>query len=119
MCMGETDRTFRQLEEGWCLQGLDGARPMRLVIGDTEIGRADLGFVIGRHPALCDRVIDDITISRRHCRFSVREGQLLIEDLNALNGTLVDGIDLPPFEPTPVRGGQTLKLGRVAMTLCR
>jgi predicted component of type VI protein secretion system len=118
--MPDSDRSFRRLEGGWRLCGSDGApKPMRLIIGDTEIARAYLGLVVGRHPALCDRTIDDITVSHRHCRFSVRDGQLFVEDLNSLNGTLVDGADIPPFEPTPVREGQTLTLGRLSVTISR
>jgi predicted component of type VI protein secretion system len=106
------------LEGGWALQSL-GGRPIRLVLGDTELARADLGLVVGRHSALCDRIIDDATISRRHCRFSVRGGSLVVEDLNSLNGTLVGGADVPPFTPTRLPEGQTVTLGRLTLRIDR
>ncbi|WP_207477377.1 FHA domain-containing protein [Arenibaculum pallidiluteum] len=108
------------LEGGWCLRSDRGAAiPIRLVIGDTELARAHLGVVVGRHPALCDRTIDEITVSRRHCRFSTREERLYVEDLNSLNGTRLDEAELAPFDPTPVRAGQTLSLGRLVLAIGR
>ena len=47
-----------------------------------------------------------------------REGDVLfIEDLNSLNGTLVDGEAAPPFDPTPMREGQVVEVGGVALVL--
>jgi pSer/pThr/pTyr-binding forkhead associated (FHA) protein len=108
------------LEGGWALEGTDGARqPLRLVFGDTELARAYLGIAIGRHPALCERVIDDPTVSRRHLRVGSAEGRLFVEDLNSLNGTLLDGAPIPCFEPVPVEPGQVLTLGRVSLMVSR
>jgi pSer/pThr/pTyr-binding forkhead associated (FHA) protein len=108
------------LEAGWVLSGRDGAgRPVRLVFGDTELSQVYLGIVIGRHPALCDRVIDDSTVSRRHMRIGVAEGKPYIEDLNSLNGTLLDGAEVPQFEPVPFAAGQELTLGRVVLEMAR
>jgi hypothetical protein len=108
------------LESGWALEGTDGAgQPLRLVFGDTELSRAYLGVATGRHPALCERVIDDATVSRRHLRVGVADGRLFVEDLNSLNGTLLDGAPIPCFEPVPVEPGQTLTLGRVRLVVAR
>ena len=108
------------LEGGWLLQGVDGeGRDVSLRLSDREIARADFGLTLGRHPHLVDRVMDDPSVSRRHLRLSLREGRLLLEDLNSLNGTLLDGDDLPAFEPTACGDGQTLRLGRVALTISR
>jgi pSer/pThr/pTyr-binding forkhead associated (FHA) protein len=102
------------------LSGRDGAgRAVRLVFGDTELSRADLGLVIGRHPALCDRVIDDPGVSRRHLRIGMAEGKPYVEDLNSLNGTLLDGAEVPQFEPVPLSAGQELALGRVVLEMRR
>ena len=84
------DHPDTELEAGWALEGTDGeGRPVRLVFGETELARSYLGVTVGRHPDLCDRVIDDPGISRRHMRLSLAEGNLRVEDLNSLNGTLV------------------------------
>jgi hypothetical protein len=108
------------LESGWALEGTDGAgQRLRLVFGETELSRVYLGIAIGRHPALCERVIHDPTVSRRHLRVGSAEGRLFVEDLNSLNGTLVDGAPIPCFEPVPVEPGQVLTLGRVSLVVSR
>ena len=114
------ERIGPQVERGWALEGVDGAgRPVRLVFGETELSQAYLGLAIGRHAALCDRVIDDETVSRRHLRIGIAEGRPFVEDLNSLNGTLLDGEEVPRFQPIPLTAGQELALGRVTLTVAR
>jgi FHA domain len=113
-------RPSTSLEAGWVLRGRDGAgRPIRLVFGDTELSEIYLGLVVGRHPALCDRVIDDPSVSRRHMRIGMAEGKPYVEDLNSLNGTLLDGEEVPQFQPVPLTAGQELTLGRVVLEVRR
>ena len=113
-------RAIAPLEAGWVLSGRDGAgRPLRLVFGDTELSEAYLGLVVGRHPALCDRVIDDPSVSRRHLRIGMAGGKPYLEDLNSLNGTLLDGQEVPQFQPVPLAAGQELTLGRVVLSVTR
>jgi hypothetical protein len=113
-------RAIAPLEAGWVLSGHDGAgRPIRLVFGDTELSETYLGLVVGRHPALCDRVIDDPSVSRRHMRIGMAEGRPYVEDLNSLNGTLLDGEEVPQFQPVSIAAGQELTLGRVVLEVAR
>ena len=113
-------RATAPLEAGWVLRGRDGAgRPIRLLFGDTELSEIYLGIVVGRHPALCDRVIDDPSVSRRHLRIGMAEGRPYVEDLNSLNGTLLDGEEVPQFRPVPLAAGQELTLGRVVLEVAR
>ena len=113
-------RAGTPLEAGWVLSGRDGAgQPIRLVFGDTELSQVYLGIVVGRHPALCDRVIDDPSISRRHLRIGMAEGRPYVEDLNSLNGTMLDGVEVAQFEPVSLAAGQELTLGRVVLTVAR
>jgi hypothetical protein len=108
------------LEGGWVLAGSRGdGEPVKLVFGETELSRAYLGVTVGRHPALCDRVIDDPGISRRHLRVGITEGRLFAEDLNSLNGTALDGEEIPPFQPVPLSPDQVLTLGQLALTVSR
>lgn len=111
----ERDEASR-LEGGWVLQG---PRRLRFVLGDTELAQADIGIVVGREPSLCERPIDDATISKRHCRFSLREGRLYVEDLNSLNGTWLDGRNLAPFDPAPVDPDKSVTLARLTFTVTR
>ncbi|HYN39976.1 MAG TPA: FHA domain-containing protein, partial [Rhodospirillales bacterium] len=87
--------------------------------GETELSRAYLGVVVGRHAALCDRILADSGISRRHFRIGLTDGEPFVEDLNSLNGTVLEDCELPPFRPTPLLPGQTLLCGRVRLTLRR
>lgn len=114
------DRDRPVLEGGWILEGTDGRGGLvRLVVGETELARADLGLTVGRHPALCHRVIEDDTMSRRHLRLGTEGGELFVEDLNSLNGTLVDGEALIPFEPVQLVEGRIMTLGEVVLTVSR
>jgi pSer/pThr/pTyr-binding forkhead associated (FHA) protein len=108
------------LEGGWVLTGSRGdGEPVKLVFGETELSRAYLGVTVGRHTALCDRVIDDPGISRRHLRVGIAEGRLFAEDLNSLNGTALDGEEILPFQPVLLSPDQVLTLGQVVLTVSR
>jgi hypothetical protein len=48
------------------------------------------GTTVGRHPE-SDIFLDDITVSRHHCRFVNAETQLVVEDSGSTNGTYVNG----------------------------
>ncbi len=64
-------------------------------------------WIIGAAPT-CDLVIDEATVSSRHCRLS-REGErLLIEDLGSTNGTFVNGRQISGA--TPVTSADTIRL---------
>jgi pSer/pThr/pTyr-binding forkhead associated (FHA) protein len=68
-----------------------------------------LPFVLGR-ASTCDHRIDDPMISRQHCAFSMRDGQVWVEDLASRNGTRIDGE--PVRTPCPVADGAMLQLAR-------
>jgi predicted component of type VI protein secretion system len=117
---GLGERSETPLAEGWGLEGADGeGREVRLVFGEGELAKADLGLTIGRHPQLSDRTIDDPTVSRRHLRIGLRGGELFAEDVNSLNGTLLEGQALMPFQAVVLREGQTLTLGRAVLRVRR
>jgi predicted component of type VI protein secretion system len=117
---GLGERSETHLAEGWGLEGADGeGREVRLVFGEGELAKADLGLTIGRHPQLSDRTIDDPTVSRRHLRIGLRGGELFAEDVNSLNGTLLEGQALMPFQAVVLREGQTLTLGRAVLRVRR
>lgn len=44
---------------------------------------------VGRHPD-SDIFLDDVTVSRRHCRFVVEGARLVVEDDGSTNGTYVN-----------------------------
>jgi diguanylate cyclase (GGDEF)-like protein len=56
----------------------------------------------------CQVHIEDMTLSRRHCRIFQKDNALYIEDLNSTNGTLVDGDQIK--SPLPINDGQRIQL---------
>ena len=46
--------------------------------------------VVGRQPP-ADLVIAEMTLSRRHARFTLRDDVVLVEDLASTNGTFLEG----------------------------
>ena len=44
---------------------------------------------VGRHPE-SDIFLNDVTVSRHHCRFVVTEGNMSVEDSGSTNGTYVN-----------------------------
>ena len=102
------------------LTGFD-ARGMKVAIA---LGRGDLdrrggGFTVGRHPLLVDRALDDGRLSRRHARFSRLDGSVCVEDLNSSNGTRVNGKQCAPFQPVPIRPGDTVHVGDVELRVSK
>jgi pSer/pThr/pTyr-binding forkhead associated (FHA) protein len=47
-------------------------------------------FVVGRHPG-CDFLLRHPMVSRWHCRLTLWDDQVWIEDLGSLNGTRLNG----------------------------
>jgi len=72
----------------------------------TQIG--DAGMTIGRSPDQT-LVVPDTSVSRRHARISIVNGQVVAEDLGSTNGTFVDGVRLKT--PRKVENGSVIKLG--------
>ena len=83
----------------------DDTRLVELREGDSVmVGRA--------LPA--DVVVDDMTISRQHARFSYRDSGVQVEDLGSRNGTLVRGMRVSSAR---LRSGDDVRLGGVAVSI--
>jgi len=55
-------------------------------------------------------------VGRRHARLFIQGAQLMIEDLDSVNGTLVNKQKLPAREPHQVADGDELRFGKVVVT---
>jgi hypothetical protein len=105
---------------------LDGDRPACPVLEVylRGVGPAVCGFsflhqilalrafpcVVGRHPE-CDHQLACPVISRRHCAFSVRDGQVWVEDLGSRHGTYLNGQPVEGLRP--LHDGDRLDLAYV------
>jgi pSer/pThr/pTyr-binding forkhead associated (FHA) protein len=92
---------------------VEAARP-RLVRADD--GRREYplgqGLHLGRLPSN-DVVIQDPKASRRHAEVSMRDGQVVLRDLESLNGTRVNGELV--FGDRALQDGDTITIGDTAL----
>lgn len=69
-------------------------------------------YLIGRNAAVCDLVLQHLSISRLHAAVVHHEqGATYLVDLRSAHGTFVDGLRLTPLQPTLVAHGATIKFG--------
>lgn len=91
-------------------------------LGDLDGGDFDHGFSVTRFPALvgrstqCDYVLNHPLVSRRHCSFDLRNGQIVVQDLGSLNGTYVNGTRIKI--PVPLHDGDQLDLAYLPYRVC-
>lgn len=71
----------------------------------------EAGLVAGRDPS-CDVVLQSKEVSRRHARFYVRDGVVVVEDLGSHNGVWIDGQRIEG--PAPLAGAVEVGDVRVA-----
>jgi pSer/pThr/pTyr-binding forkhead associated (FHA) protein len=86
---------------------------VRFVILSTPKPRTSvkrLPLLVGRADEAKLRVVQDF-VSRRHCEFIERDGEVYVRDLKSTNGTLVDGQLIPPDVDTLVKSGSIVRVG--------
>jgi CheY-like chemotaxis protein/ribosomal protein S27E len=85
------------------------------VVTGNDIGRQITipvtGAVLGRDSD-CDISLDDYTISRKHCRFTLANGAWLVRDLDSSSGTIVNGRFA---KNCPLKRGDELRLGQLRL----
>ena len=60
-----------------------------------------------------DIVLDTTAISRYHIALTFTNQQMVLEDLDSVNGTYVDSVRLAPREPYILRGGEEIQIGDI------
>ncbi|MCW5774437.1 MAG: trypsin-like peptidase domain-containing protein [Rhodospirillaceae bacterium] len=106
----------------WSLDGVDSAKNrIALTISPAELEqasqRSEQGVVLGRSASLADKVVNDPSVSRRHAKIGTAESGLTIEDLKSAYGTKVNGQKIEAFEAIPIKAGDKIELGGVALNL--
>jgi hypothetical protein len=94
---------------GWALVVEKGPRAgLTFMLGPGKID-------VGRHPE-SDIFLDDVTVSRQHCRFDANEQELQVEDLGSTNGTYVNEsrVDIANLNP-----GDEVMIGRFQFLVAR
>jgi len=69
---------------------------------------------VGRSPGN-DIVLDTTAVSRYHISLTLKDQQIVLEDLDSVNGTYVDGARVKPRDPLVLRGGEEIQLGDVRL----
>jgi len=72
-------------------------------------------FTIGRHQD-CSLFVNDLTVSRRHCKLLVREGRVYLEDLGSASGSFLNDKQVEPGTSELLHDGDVLRLGDVTIT---
>lgn len=54
-------------------------------------------------------------VGRRHAQLVMRGGEICIEDLESVNGTVVNRQRLVPRQPHPIQDGDEIRLGKLVM----
>lgn len=88
----------------------------RLVWGRRRVPLREGENLLGRAPDVAV-TIDSTRASRRHARIVVTGDRVTLEDLGSKNGTLLNGRRIDA--PTPLRDGDTIEVGPVAMVFER
>jgi hypothetical protein len=92
----------------------------RLTIEENKrykLGRFDLGPTAEDEIDLTPYGAQDRGVSRIHAEIHIEDGLLYVTDLDSTNGTYLGGNKLMPNEPTPLRKGDELLLGRLAVQI--
>jgi hypothetical protein len=87
------------------------SRPLRPALLALDWSGAQAELLIGRHHA-CDVMLSNPSVSRRHARLVFRDDKWIIQDLQATNGTFVNGTRVGRCE---LRPGDCLLLGEQAL----
>jgi FHA domain-containing protein/uncharacterized protein DUF1707 len=82
------------------LRSLISAREDRWVLLALDWTGGQQFLLIGRHQD-CDIVLRDPSVSRRHARLVFRDGSWFLQDLESINGTVINGVRIGRCELCP------------------
>ncbi len=122
MCHWRMPACGTAASSGWEVRerGRAGAAVLALhVVGGPDAGRTialDRGRLhIGRDPA-CDLALADVDVSRRHAVIDIGQRDIVLHDLDSMNGTQVDGRQVPP-DGSALRPGAVIRIGDSFLTV--
>ena len=84
----------------------------------VRISLASLPLTVGKMEGCVDRVLNDKSVSRIHCRFEKVGERVAITDLGSTNGSYRNGLRLKVQEKTYIEEGDEIRIGRVCFD-CR
>ena len=105
-----------------------GTTPGRLVIQGSNVslqlpaGKQEI--ILGREDPVSGIFPDidldphggqDTGVGRQHAKITVQGGQVQLEDLNSVNGTIVNKQRIPPGQVVPLNNGDEIRLGLMTL----
>ena len=112
----EREERIRKIPDVF-LEGSDAeGQRVAVRIPGSSLAKAE-GAVVGRNPSESEFVINHAEVSRQHFRLFAWEGSIMVEDLNSMNGTEVNGKVLGPDETSALKADDSLKVGGLALTV--
>jgi FHA domain/Double zinc ribbon len=54
-------------------------------------------------------------VGRRHAQLVIQGGQVLLEDLESVNGTVINKVKLLPHKPQPLQDGDEVRFGKLVL----
>jgi pSer/pThr/pTyr-binding forkhead associated (FHA) protein len=85
---------------------LPGTKPVAFVGREDPVSNNFPEIDLDPHNGL------DKGVGRQHARLFIQGGQLMLEDLNSVNGTLVNKQKLLPKQPRPLNNGDEVYFGQ-------
>jgi hypothetical protein len=86
-----------------------------LPLGEIWLGRADASHGVFHELDLTPDGGLQEGVSRRHAKIYQDGDYLFVEDAGSTNGTFLNNHRLKPYLPSPMRNGDTLRLGRMQL----
>lgn len=90
--------------------------PIPLIVSQAvSFGRAGSTGSLKNHVDLTRYDAVNYGVSRLHMILHNQDGKFLVEDLDTVNGTYINGDPIQPRSPTPVKNGDEIRLGQLRM----
>lgn len=87
---------------------------LTIMIGQskTEVSVRSFPCLLGREADVCDVIISEPAVSRRHAKLLLEHGEVFVEDVSEHNGTFLNDMKLPPLGRARLHTGDLITLGR-------
>lgn len=109
-----SSRIPQQAEESQPVNQAITGVSLTIMIGQskTEVSVRSFPCLLGREADVCDVIISEPAVSRRHAKLLLEHGEVFVEDVSEHNGTFLNDMKLPPLGRARLHTGDLITLGR-------
>lgn len=109
-----SSRIPQQAEESQPVNQAITGVSLTIMIGQskTEVSIRSFPCLLGREADVCDVIISEPAVSRRHAKLLLEHGEVFVEDVSEHNGTFLNDMKLPPLGRARLHTGDLITLGR-------